>query len=255
MRKILFLAVGLSILLYASNSYGFSNKGENCSKCHTLKKEEAAALLKQIDPNVKILNIKLTPLKSLWEVDIESGNKKAVVYLDITKKYLITGQILDIKGKRNLTQESGEVLNKIDASKIPLGDAIVMGDKNAKKRVIVFTDPDCPFCAKLHSELKKIVAERKDVVFFVKMFPLPMHKEAPEKAKAIVCEKSLTLLDAAFEKKPISKPKCKTSAVDDNIALGKKLGITGTPSLVMPDGRVISGFRDATALKALIDKK
>ncbi len=255
MRKILFLAVGLSILMYASNSYGFSNKGENCSKCHTLKKEEAAALIKDIIPNAKILNIKMTPLKSLWEIDIESGNKKGVLYLDVTKKYLISGQIVDIKGKRNLTQESSEVMNKIDPSKIPLGDAIVIGDKNAKKRVIVFTDPDCPFCAKLHPELKKIVSERKDVVFFVKMFPLPIHKEAAEKSKAIACEKSLAMLDAAFEKKPISKPKCKTSAVDDNIALGKKLGITGTPTLVMPDGRVISGFRDAAALKAQIDKK
>ena len=255
MRKVLFLVVALSILQYASSSYGFSNKGENCSKCHTLKKEEAAALLKDIIPNAKILNIKMTPLKSLWEIDIESGNKKGVLYLDVTKKYLISGQLVDIKGKRNLTQESSEVLNKIDASKIPLGDSIVMGDKNAKKRVIVFTDPDCPFCAKLHSELKKIIAERKDVVFFIKMFPLPIHKEAAEKSKAIACEKSLAMLDAAFEKKPISKPKCKTSAVDDNIALGKKLGITGTPTLVMPDGRVISGFRDATALKATIDKK
>ncbi len=255
MRKILFLVVALSILQYASNSYGFSNKGENCSKCHTLKKEEAAALLKDIDPNVKILNIKLTPLKSLWEIDIESSNKKTAIYLDITKKYLISGQIIDVKGKRNLTQESDEELNKIDASKVPLGDAIVMGDKNAKKRVIVFTDPDCPFCAKLHPELKKIVAERKDVVFFIKMFPLPMHKEAADKSKAVVCEKSLALLDAAFEKKPISKPKCKTSAIDENIRLGQKLGITGTPTLVMPDGRVISGFRDANALKALIDKK
>ncbi len=255
MRKILILAMALSILQYASNSYAFSSKGENCSKCHTLKKEEAAALIKLLDPNIKILNIKLTPLKSLWEIDVESGGKKAVVYIDITKKYLISGQILDIKSKRNLTQESGETLNKIDPSKIPLNDALVLGDKNAKKRVIVFTDPDCPFCAKLHPELKKVLAERKDVVFFIKMFPLPIHKEAAEKSKAIVCEKSLAMLEAAFDKKPISKPKCKTSAVDDNIALGKKIGITGTPSLVMPDGRVISGFRDANALKASIDKK
>ena len=255
MRKILFLIAALAMLQYASSSYGFSNKGEDCTKCHVLKKEEAAALLKDIIPNVKILAIKPSPLRSLWEIDVESNNKKGPLYLDITKKYLISGQIVDIKGKKNLTQEAGEELNKIDVSKVPLGDAIVMGDKNAKKRVIVFTDPDCPFCSKLHSELKKVIAERKDIVFFIKMFPLPIHKEAAEKAKAIVCEKSLPLLEAAFEKKPVAKPKCKTSAVDDNIALGKKVGITGTPTLVMPDGRVVSGFRDANAIKALIDKK
>ncbi len=255
MRKILLLAVALTFLQYASVSYGFSSKGENCTKCHTLKKEEAASLLKEIDPNIKVLTIKMTPLKSLWEIAVESGSKKGVVYLDITKKYLISGQLLDIKSKRNLTQETSEELNRINVSQIPLGDAIVMGDKNAKKRVIVFTDPDCPFCAKLHPEIKKLVAERKDIAFFIKMFPLPIHKEAAEKAKAIVCGKSLALLDAAFDKKPLAKAKCKTTAVDDNLALGNKLGISSTPTLVMPDGRVIAGFRDANALKALIDKK
>jgi thiol:disulfide interchange protein DsbC len=255
MRKILSLAIVVFLLQIAANSYGFSNKGEDCSKCHTLKKEEAAALLKDIAPNVKILDIKVTPLKSMWEIDIETNNKKGPIYLDFTKKYLISGQIIDIKGKKNLTREREEELNKVDVSKIPLGDAIVMGDKKAKKRVIVFTDPDCPFCSKLHQELKKITAERKDVVFFIKLFPLPIHKEAADKAKAVVCEKSLALLEAAFEKKPVAKPKCKTSAVDENIKLGEKLGISGTPALVMPDGRIISGYRDATALKALIDKK
>ena len=255
MRKTLSLAIIVFFLQIAATSYGFSNKGEDCLKCHTLKKEEAAAILKNIAPNIKIVDIKVTPLKSMWEIDIESNNRKGPIYLDFTKKYIITGQIIEIKSKRNLSREREEELNKIDVSKIPLGDAIVMGSKNAKKRVIVFTDPDCPFCAKLHAEMKKIVAERKDVAFFIKMFPLPIHKEAAEKSKAIVCEKSLALLEAAFDKKTIAKPKCKTSAIDANIKLGRTLGITGTPALVMPDGRVASGYRDANALKALIDKK
>ncbi len=255
MRKILLFAVVLSILTFASNSYGFSNKGENCTKCHTLKKEEATALLKKIDPNIKVFNVKPTPLKSMWEIEVESSNKKVVVYIDITKRYLFSGLLIDLNTKKNLTEEANENLIRINVSTVPLDDAIVIGDRNAKKRVIVFTDPDCPFCAKLHPELKKIAAERKDIAFFIKMFPLPIHKEAAEKAKAIVCGKSLALLDAAFEKKPLAKAKCKTSAVDSNIALAKKLGITATPTLIMPDGRVISGFRDANALKATIDKK
>jgi thiol:disulfide interchange protein DsbC len=131
----------------------------------------------------------------------------------------------------------------------------VMGDKNAKKKIIVFTDPECPFCAKIHQEMKKVVAERKDIAFYIKMFPLPIHKDAAEKAKAIVCEKSLKLLDEAYEKKPIPKAKCKTTVIDDNIKLGKKLGISGTPALILPDGRVVSGYRDAKTLEALIDKK
>jgi thiol:disulfide interchange protein DsbC len=103
--------------------------------------------------------------------------------------------------------------------------------------------------------MKKVIAERKDIAFLIKMSPLPAHKEAYDKAKAIVCEKSLFLLESAFEKKPIPKPKCKTNSVDDNIKLAQKLGISGLPAMVMPDGKIISGYIDANALKNLVDKK
>ena len=103
--------------------------------------------------------------------------------------------------------------------------------------------------------MKKVIKERKNIVFLVKMNPLPMHKGAYDKAKAIVCEKSLSFLEDAFNGKQLPRPKCRTSVVDDNIKLAKKLGITGAPAMVMPDGRVVTGYRDANALKELIDKK
>jgi thiol:disulfide interchange protein DsbC len=100
--------------------------------------------------------------------------------------------------------------------------------------------------------MKKVIEERKDIAFYIKMFPLKIHPAAYEKAKAIVCEKSLTLLDEAFEKKPLPKPKCETSVIDENIKLAEKLGISGAPSLILPDGRVIVGSRGAKDLIALI---
>jgi thiol:disulfide interchange protein DsbC len=103
--------------------------------------------------------------------------------------------------------------------------------------------------------MKKVVADRKDIAFLIKLYPLPMHKEAYDKSKTIVCEKSLALLENALAKKQIPKPKCKTSAIDDNINLAKRLGITGTPTLIMPDGRVIPGFKDANSIKELVGKK
>jgi thiol:disulfide interchange protein DsbC len=103
--------------------------------------------------------------------------------------------------------------------------------------------------------MKKVIKERKDIVFFIKMFPLKMHPKAYDKAKAIICEKSLALLDDAFEHKQLPAPKCKTSIVDENLKLAEKLGISGAPTLIMPDGRVIAGYRDANALKELIYKR
>lgn len=96
------------------------------------------------------------------------------------------------------------------------------------------------------------MSERKDIAFLLKMFPLPMHKEAYEKAKSIVCRNSLQLLDDNFEKKPIPAPDCNTSVVDANIRLAKELDITGTPTLVMPDGFVLVGGRNAKDLIGLI---
>ena len=99
--------------------------------------------------------------------------------------------------------------------------------------------------------MKKVIAERKDIAFYIKMYPLPMHKEAYDKAKAIVCEKSLALLEDAFEKKPLPKPKCETTVVDENIKLAEKLGISGTPAMIFPDGKIVPGALDA---KAIIEK-
>jgi thiol:disulfide interchange protein DsbC len=102
--------------------------------------------------------------------------------------------------------------------------------------------------------MKKVIEKRKDIAFYVKMFPLQMHPGAYEKAKTIVCEKSLALLDDAFEGKELPKPKCETSVVDENLKLADKLGISGAPTLILPDGRVVAGYREADALIQLIIK-
>ena len=252
MHKILFFVVITFLLLPMSYSYGFSEKGQDCSKCHTLTKDEASTLLKDMAPDLKILDVRTSPIKGLWEAVIEANGRKGVSYIDFSKKYLISGGIISIKDKKNLTQERLTEINRVDVSKIPLDDAIVMGDRDAKHLVIVFSDPDCQFCAKLHQEMKKVIEKRKDIAFYIKMFPLKIHPEAYEKSKAIVCEKSLSLLEDAFDKKQLPKPKCETSAIDENLKLGEKLGISGTPALIMPDGRVISGFKEADAIIELV---
>jgi thiol:disulfide interchange protein DsbC len=102
--------------------------------------------------------------------------------------------------------------------------------------------------------MKKVIAERKDIAFYIKMLALNIHPQAYEKAKAIVCEKSLTLLEDAFERKELPKPKCETQVIDENIKLAEKLGIRGTPALIFPDGRVIPGAADAKSIIERLNK-
>lgn len=105
--------------------------------------------------------------------------------------------------------------------------------------------------------MKKVVAERKDIAFFIKLDPLPMHKGSYEISTTIACGGfALSLLDDAIDKKPLPEViKCKTTAIDDDIKLAEKLGITGTPALIFPDGSLVPGALQADAIIKMVDKK
>lgn len=100
--------------------------------------------------------------------------------------------------------------------------------------------------------MEQIVEENEDFVFYIKLLPLKIHPAAYRKSKTIVCEQSLRLLERAFDGKAIPEPTCETTEVDDTIELAERLGISGTPTLVLPDGGVVRGFRDAEKLMAEI---
>jgi thiol:disulfide interchange protein DsbC len=248
-KSILFFLILLFLPAYC---LGFETRGQDCSKCHTLTKEEATDLLKPLFQGIRALEVRISPTKGLWEVFSEVGGRKGILYVDFSKRYVFSGAILSMKEKRNLTQERFTDLTKVDVSQIPLEDAQVMGDPKARIRVIVFTDPDCPYCGRLHQEMKKITGERKDIAFYMIMYPLKIHPEAYKKAKAIVCEKSMELLEDAFNKKPLPEPKCETTSLDDQIKIAEKLGLSSTPTLILPDGRVVPGYKDAKTLLNLI---
>ncbi len=137
---VLFLLMLISLPF--SQAHSFETKGQDCQKCHTLNNGEATALLKVFDPNIKVTSVRQSPSKGLWEVSFDAGKKKGVVYIDFTKKHLFSGSLIQMQGKRNLTQDRLSELNKVDVSQIPLNDALVVGSTQAKKKVVVFDDPE-----------------------------------------------------------------------------------------------------------------
>lgn len=131
-----------SVILNFSLLYAFPNRNIDCFKCHSLKKDEALEILKKLVPDIKIINIKKDSIRYLWEIGFETKGRKGIVYIDLPKKRIISGNIIEIGTKRNLTEESLSDINKVDISKIPLGDALVLGNKDATYKVIVFDDPE-----------------------------------------------------------------------------------------------------------------
>ena len=144
MRNIILTAIVCAFLIASGNNRAdaFAQGDQDCLKCHALSTEQAKKTLSEMIPDIKVLHVRASAVKGLWEIGIESGGRKGIVYLDYSGKHLLAGNLFSIQAKMNLTQESLQEINKVDASQIPLKDALVMGDKNAKYKVIVFDDPD-----------------------------------------------------------------------------------------------------------------
>ena len=250
--QILVLAAAVSFAWPAGNAEAFpapaAGAAGKCSDCHVLNKDEAAKILKTDMFKAQVREIRMSPVKGLWEIEVSQGDKVFVVYLDFAKKYLVEGRYTPVD---QLGQSAP--LKKVDLKKIPLDGAIVMGNAKAEKKIIVFDDPECPYCAKLHEEIKKMVAKRTDLAFYIKLYPLAMHPGAYEKSKAIVCQKSAKLLDDAFAGKKLAKAECDTQEIDNNIKLAEELGINGTPAMILPDGSLLPGYVPGDELLGIID--
>jgi thiol:disulfide interchange protein DsbC len=250
--QILVLAAAVSFAWPAGQSEAFpapaTGTAGKCSDCHVLNKDEAAKILKTDMFKAQVREIRMSPVKGLWEIEVSQGDKVFLVYLDFAKKYLVEGRYTPVD---QLGQSAP--LKKVDLKKIPLENAIVLGNAKAEKKIIVFDDPECPYCAKLHEEIKKIVAKRTDLAFYIKMYPLAMHPGAYEKSKAVVCQKSAKLLDDAFAGKKLPKAECETQEIDNNIKLAEELGINGTPAMILPDGSLVPGYVPGEELLGIID--
>ena len=227
--------------------------------CDAITPTEIQDILKNLKAdNAKVLYIKKSSLAGICEVAVEMGVQTNIFYFDIAKTHLFFGNLVEMKTMTNRTAQSiTEIQDKkrIDISKISLTAALILGDLKAEKKVIIFTDPDCPYCSNLHNVMKQIIAKRKDIAFYIKMYPLEFHKDAYWKSKSIVCNNSLQLLQDCFDKKEIAKTDCKTEEVDNNLKLAKSLGITGTPAIILPDGRLHVGAMPEAELIKLIDGK
>ncbi len=255
MKKSIVVMVAGMLLAAPLGAHAFpTKKGDKaCTECHKLDKKEAETILKKLSKDAKVANITVAPLKSMWQIDVEAGEgKRGLFYLDFSKKYVVIGQMAAVESLGKPAPP-----RKVDVSKIPLDDAVTLGLATAKKKVIVFTDPDCPYCRELHKSMKQVVAKHSDVAFLLFMNPLPMHKDSPRKSQAILCSKSIEMLDDAFSGKTVPEPAapCTAAALDRSMALAKTFEFEGTPTLIRDDGIVLFGSLPEDKLLEWIDKK
>ena len=179
-------------------------------------------------------------LGSLKEFVIERSGKKMLIYATKDGKYLLIGALLDAKTGKNLTKERYREVNKVDVSKLPLDDALKITFGKGGKKLVMISDPDCPFCRKAHAYLKA-----KDVDLYVFLFPLDIHPQAYPKSVKILCSQNpAEAYDTALSGGKVEGKKCKEgeNLLKKHILVGQILGVSGTPLFIREDGYRIEGF-------------
>lgn len=240
----------LALVIAALPVYGFALEDqleeslEKTTEKTIEKKLEKSDVAKLIGATVNSLSP--SPVPGILEVIVE-GNQ--VIYIDKTGRYLFVGNLFDVVKGVNLRQAKEDALSIVDFTALPLENTVVQGDGPVK--IAIFDDPDCPYCRKLHKELKQL----KNVQIHYFIFNLPMHPEAYDKSKKILCaEDKLSTLDRAMNGDPLDDFEvCETDLVDKNKELSGKLGIRGTPHIIIETGQSIRGGKSAAELQEIVD--
>lgn len=261
LKQIVVTGVSLGLLsLVPLTAQAMEGCGGDCTSCHSLSVKDANEIMKKA--GVTVTSVKIAPAKGLYELLVTRDGQNGLVYLDFGKKHVMEGRIInldrmEIVSAHQQTEMPAPKPTVVDVKTIPVSHGVVVGNPKGSKKLYVFTDPDCPFCRKAHDELKKLAKSEPDLAIYVMLFPLPMHPNAYDKSRAVIESGKTELLDVSFEGKELPKPAKDASkaAVDAIIAFGKANGITGTPTLVLPNGEIQVGMRDADTLKKLLNEK
>jgi thiol:disulfide interchange protein DsbC len=228
MKKLLFL---LTVVLLAAPDALFAGD--------PLAEVKQLPVVKSIfPPQIQILEAR--DMGSIYEIVTGEPSGKQLYYLTKDGAYMIVGGNLIDKNKTNLTQKRLDEVTRIDLSKLPLNDAVVIKKGNGAKKLIMFTDLDCPYCKRGYDWVKV----QNNYTLYVFFFPLPMHPASPEKSISVLCSKNPeTTFDRAQSGENIESQKC--DAGEKMLAKHKEIGnetqIDGTPLFVTDTGIRIKG--------------
>jgi thiol:disulfide interchange protein DsbC len=187
-------------------------------------------------PGVHVLDVKPSAMPNVYEVYLGSE----LLYTDANADYLLGGPLVDTQTHQNLTEARLNDYGKVDFRTLPLDRAIKVVKGNGSRRLVVFSDPDCPFCQQLEKSLLPI----NNVTMYVLLYPIAsLHPQAPAKAHAIWCAKDRAQAWSQWmqEKKLPPDTACSGVPIDELQQLGERLHINSTPTMFLADGRRISG--------------
>jgi thiol:disulfide interchange protein DsbC len=160
-------------------------------------------------------------------------------YVDAPVNFVIAGRMFDARTKEDLTQKRLDIALKVDFKALPMDRAIKTTRGNGSRVIVTFEDPNCPYCKKLWQNM----AEIKDVTIYTFLYPI-LSAESHEKSKSIWCAKDRAVAWDQYMvggKAPAAAADSCKDPLEQNVALGKSLGINGTPTIIFADGTRAAG--------------
>jgi thiol:disulfide interchange protein DsbC len=207
----------------------------------TLTMADEASVKKAVEaayPKFKVESVTKTSFAGLYEVFM--GGQ--IIYTDEKMSFLIAeGRVVDPKTKKDITGERLEELTKIDFSSLPLEQAIKVVKGNGSRKLVVFSDVDCPYCKRLEqNELANI----SDVTVYTFLYPIAqLHPDAAAKSKSIWCASNRVKAweDWIFRNQlPKTTGNCEVP-LEKVAELARKINVSSTPTLIFADGKRMLG--------------
>lgn len=197
--------------------------------------------------SIKVDGVRKTSQLGLYE--IHAGGE--LIYTDEAVTYLFVGNLIEIASKKNLTQERLRALSVINFSDLPLADAVKMVNGNGKRVIATFEDPNCGYCKRLAKDL----AQMEDITIYTFLYPI-LSQDSYEKSKAVWCANDPgkawrdVMLTGTV---PDGKADCATP-LENNLALGQKLNIRGTPTIFFTNGERAPGAIPRADIEQMLSK-
>ena len=209
---------------------------------------EMVARLKSLYPNTQFASISPSPVAGLTEVVMGEN----VAYVDGSGRYFLFGHLYDMQEGKDLTAAlPAKETPRIDFAALPLNDAIVNVQGSGKRKLAVFSDPDCPYC----QQLAKALAQLNDVTIYTFLMPLDeLHPNARNRSIAVWCANDRSSAWLALMERGVAPKHAKCeNPLERNADLASRLGVRGTPALFAEDGRRMAGTAPASRLDAFLN--
>jgi thiol:disulfide interchange protein DsbC len=202
----------------------------------TAEKTVRAALMKSF-PDIEISDVRASPVPGMVEVSIGAN----IAYATSDGKYLFTGDLLDLSSRVNLTESTRQRVTKKAIDAVSEKNMIVIAPKDVKHTITVFTDVDCGYCRKLNRDVPELNNSGIKVRYL--FFPRAgIDSETYKTSVSVWCAKDR--VKAINTAKAGGKVEAKTcpNPVKDHFELGQRLGVSGTPVIVLENGQMLPGY-------------